>query len=267
MKLRLIYRPTPSADARLARFRQVLLSAQNTRRYRPALERAGLASARAIARLSSIEEALYQLPYTDWTEFLGSPADFHNPAAPAPRPVSPRFRAHPEIRTAVLAPGLSNIGEIRQYRPEAIAAPVDVLLQLAEAALGGALIPTLTRAIVAFTGLDHGALSQPDRETLWRAFEVPVFDQCLGPDGSLVAWECDAHEGLHIIEQNAIVERGAGSELVLTSLTGRRHPAIRLATVLRAQVEEQTCGCGRPGPRLVGLESRAETSRYLYCGA
>lgn len=266
MKIRLIYRPARGADARLARFRQVLLSAQNTRRYRPALEQAGLSSARAVARLSSVEEALYRLPYVDQAEFLGSPDDFHNPAAPAPLPPGPRFLAHPEIRAAVLGAGLGNLEEIRQFRPEAIAAAAETLLQLAEAARSGEIVPRRLRAVVVFTGIAQGALSNEDRETFWRIFDAPVFEQCLGPGGSLVAWECDAHEGLHTVEENAIVERGESSELILTSLTARRHPAIRVVTDFRADLETRTCGCGLPGPLLKGLEKRAGAVRYQYCG-
>jgi len=267
MKIRLIYRPEGGSDARLSRFRRVLLAAQNTRRYRPALERAGLSTARAIARLSSIEEALYQLPRTEWAEFQESPDEFRNPAAPPARPASPRCRAHPEMRAAVLGPGLGKLDEARQLRPEAIGAPVRTLLQLAEVTRLGVRLPSETRALVAFTGLEHGALPQETRDTLWRAFEVPVFEQWLGAGGGLLAWECDAHDGLHTVEENAIVERGEGSELVVTSLTEQNYPALRMVTSFTAEIEPGTCGCGLAGPRLLGLSTHVETAKYQYCGA
>jgi hypothetical protein len=253
---------------RLARFRQVLLSAQRTRRYQPALERAGLVSPGAINRLGSIEEALQMLPCMDWAEFQGSPADFFNPAAPAPALQRLRYPTNHEIRTAVLGPRLVEsssvrvfhpdwIGQIWQFKPEAIAGPVAVLMRLAEAAASVAdpAIPIVTRAIVAFTGLEHGALSEAERDLLWQVFEVPIFEQYLGADGSLLAWECEAHEGLHTVEENAIVEPGSGSGLILTSLTDHRYPTIRMVTSLGARLKPGVCECGHPGPRLIGLST------------
>src|SRR5690242_9300626 len=163
-------------DVRLARFRRVLLAAQRIRRYQPALESAGLTSSAAINRLGSIEEALQKLPCMDWAEFQGSPADFYNPAAPAPALQRLRYPTNHRIRTAVLGPRLVEsaavrvfhpgwIDQIRKFRPEALAGPVAVLMQLAEAAREAAeAIPTVTRAIVAFTGLEHGALTEAARD-------------------------------------------------------------------------------------------------------
>ena len=254
-------------DARLARFRQVLLAAQRTRRYQPALERAGLVSPGAINRLCSIEEALQKLPCMDWAQFQGSPADFYNPAAPAPGLQRLRYPTNHQIRTAVLGPRLVEsdsvrvfhpdwVDQIGQFRPEAIAGPVAVLIRLAEAtAQADPPILSVTRAIVAFTGLEHGALSEAERDKLWRAFEVPIFEQYLGADGSLLAWECEAHAGLHTVEENAIVEPGSGSGLILTSLTDHRYPTIRLVTSLAARLQPGVCECGHPGPRLIGLST------------
>ncbi len=78
--------------------------------------------------------------------------------------------------------------QIRQFGPEAIAAPVNVLRRLAAASSykGRSSFPTVSRAVVAFTGTEHGTLSPSDRNTLWNAFEVPIFgsaslpmDRCL----------------------------------------------------------------------------------------
>jgi hypothetical protein len=264
---------TEARDFRLSRFRGVLLAAQRTRGYRSALERAGLCS-REIARVRSIEEALHKLPCLDWTEFRGALEDFQNPGATAPAPPGLRYPSDREVRTAVVglhvaessslrmfAPGEISqrfLQEIRQFEPEAIAAPVNVLMQVAGPARHGReSIPALTRAIIAFSGPEHGVLSEADREFLWRAFEVPVFEQYLGLDGSLLAWECEAHEGLHVVEDNAIIEQNSRSELVLTCLTGHRYPVIRVGTGLTARLTEENCGCCKPGPRLIGLEPLA----------
>lgn len=258
----------PSRDIRLARFRQILLAAQRTRYYQAALQRAGLAAPRAISRLSSVEEALEKLPYMDWAEFSASPIDFLNPTAPTPEPQHLRYPTAHEIRTAVLGAQLVETdsvrcfdptwtGSLRQFRPEAIAGPVRVLMELAETMRDNHdVIPTLTRAIVAFTGLEQGSLSESERDMLWQVFQVPIFEQCLATDGSLLAWECEAHDGLHIVEENAIIEQRSQCEVILTSLTDRRYPAIRLATGLAAKLSSKPCECTQPGPRLIGLSTR-----------
>jgi hypothetical protein len=267
-------------NLRLSRFRQILLSARRTHGYRPALDLAGLSSPRDVARLRAIEEGLHKLPYMEWRSFRGSPAEFRNSAAPPPALAHLRYPANRRIRTAVVGlriaesdtarmfhPGWTE--QIRQFEPEAIAAPVGVLKRLAASASykGRSSFPTLTRAVIVFTGIEHGTLSPSDRNMLWQAFEVPIFEQYLAPDGSVVAWECEAHEGLHTVEENAIVELGVASELILTSLTDHRYPAIRVVTPLTASLQEGTCGCGQSGPRVTGLAARSPRRELCYAFA
>jgi hypothetical protein len=254
-------------DHRLARFRQVLLAAHRTRGYREALETAGLASSRSIARLRSIEDTLPTLPCLSQAEFRAAPWKFSNPGAPPParqrlwRPWSTRLRA------AVLCPNFQEsdsvrifdpdcLHEIKRFDPAAIAAPLEVLLSwTASPRHGRCAIPTPPRALIAFTGLEGGGLPDAARDMLWRAFEVPVFEQRLGSDGSVLAWECEAHEGLHVAEQNAVFERSSNRRLILTSLTDRRRPLLRLIAGFTATLETDLCPCGQPGPRLLGVST------------
>ncbi|HEV3342634.1 MAG TPA: hypothetical protein VG125_19840, partial [Pirellulales bacterium] len=80
-------------------------------------------------------------------------------------------------------------------------------------------------------------LTEEDRERLWRAFRVPVFEQRIDESGCLLAAECEAHDGLHI----------EAREL---------HP--RPGEVL----ETAPCGCGRTTPRLIAPE-RVENLRKV----
>ena len=250
-------------DHRLARFRQVLLAAQRTRGYREALERAGFTSPRSIARLPSIEDSLARLPCLSQARFRAVPWQFSSPAAPPP----PRQRFllpfSPGLRVAVLSPNFEDsasvrildpdcLHEIKRFRPDAVAAPLDVLLGWAAGAArrGPRAIPAVPRALIAFTGLEGPGLPDSARDLLWQAFEVPLFEQRLGADGSVLAWECEAHEGLHVVERNAVFEQSSNSLLILTSLTDRRHPLLRLIAGFTGTLETGVCGCGRPGPRL-----------------
>lgn len=76
--------------------------------------------------------------------------------------------------------------------------------------------------VVVFTGPDHGSLTEADREQIWRVWGVPVYEQRVDREGRVVAEECDAHDGLHLI-------RGA-------SWSGA--------------MEHRDCACGVEGPMI-----------------
>ena len=83
-------------------------------------------------------------------------------------------------------------------------------------------------AAIAATRPGGPLLSASDRERLWQAFHVPVFEQIIGPNGELLAAECEAHDGLHV-------------EVPGLSLDGYR-------------LEVAQCGCGRAAPRLAAAQ-------------
>jgi phenylacetate-coenzyme A ligase PaaK-like adenylate-forming protein len=112
--------------------------------------------------------------------------------------------------------------------------------------------PRLTHSIVAFVGPEFGVLTSEDRDLLWTRFGVPVYEQLRGLGRELLAAECDAHEGLHIREEDAVFEQG--DELLMTSLTNLSNPVLRLRTGLRGKITTKLCGCGETGSRLVELE-------------
>jgi hypothetical protein len=63
---------------------------------------------------------------------------------------------------------------------------------------------------------------------LWQAFRVPVFEQIIGRAGELLAAECDAHDGLHVLSPKLDVE-------------GKR-------------IDVSPCACGRKTSRLMPAE-------------
>src|SRR6266542_1700196 len=123
-----------------------------------------------------------------------------------PQTHHPRF--DPALRIAVLTPEMT-LGQILKTTrtARAIAGTVPVLRSLAEAVESGvAARPALEMAVVAFTGTCHGELSALERDLFWRVFQVPVFEQLLAPDGRVIAMECDAHDGLHLLDPEAPLE-------------------------------------------------------------
>lgn len=84
--------------------------------------------------------------------------------------------------------------------------------ELARAAARGVRV---RRAVYVLTG-EGTFLSDGERDELWRLFEVPVYALVTKHSGRLVAWECEAQNGLH----------------------------------LAGDADENACACGRPGAKI-----------------
>jgi len=140
-------------------------------------------------------------------------AHFVPPIDPAPRTVilAPGFR---ETRLVRIFPQGWN-QRARVFDPGCIAGPLDQLRILALEAW------PIEQAVVVFTYAAETGIPPRDRESLWKAFGVPVFEQYLSPRNRLLASECDAHSGLHVI---------SGCE--------------------GFPLERDVCACGNPAPRL-----------------
>ncbi|MGC9972076.1 MAG: hypothetical protein ABSE56_15965 [Bryobacteraceae bacterium] len=235
-------RPEP----RLERFQEVLLAARHTEYYAPRLEAAGLATPWEVGSLREIEDGLARLPAVNLRAFLERPESFRNQA----------FRAVPGLeaeRAEEEAPG--GWRRTLRLRPHALAGSFGALESLARGIRSGKLsmAPTLRRVTV-HSRVDRGLLREADRDSLWRVFELPVFEQLRGWDGELLAWECEAHTGLHLEAEHAVVEapgNGGGGELLLTSLAGLRYPMLRMLTGLIGRYTEGLCECGETSGRVV----------------
>jgi len=90
--------------------------------------------------------------------------------------------------------------------------------------------PVFTHAVIVLESPGDTPLSIGEREQLWRAFRVPVFEQIIGPHGKLLAADCEAHDGLHV--------EASGMPWADVQWPGYR-------------LESSACGCGRKTPRLV----------------
>lgn len=256
----------PGADVRLARFKCVLRAAQRTQAYQPFLKIAGLATLEAIAWVDSVEGTLARLPAIDLAEFRGSPAAFESATSARPTPQAFRSPFEHTTKTAVLMPGFEQTSTVKTFAQNwtqglkhlgasALAAPVSVLREMAATIERGQQeTHGLKHFVVSFTGGEHGELRNEDREKFWRVFQVPVFEQRVGFDGRVVAYECEAHDGLHIMPERAAFEETAESGLLITSLTDLRYPTLRVGTRMAHSIEHECCGCGDAAPRLVAAK-------------
>jgi hypothetical protein len=81
--------------------------------------------------------------------------------------------------------------KMREFWPASVAGRLNAVLGVA-----GVISPT--HAVVIFTQEGYRCLTDAERDTLWKAYRVPVFEQVITAGGRLVAWECEAHEGMHL---------------------------------------------------------------------
>jgi len=151
--------------------------------------------------------------------------------APYVRPrIRATFRAPLAARTAILVRGFVETRRIRvfpegwsertsRFAPEVLAGQLVQLRQLACQIDR----PPISHALVVLHYAGDSPVAQEDRDRLWRAFGVPVFEQYLNDRNEVLAAECEAHGGLHVV-------RGC-TELPL---------------------DHTLCACGNPAPRLLG---------------
>jgi hypothetical protein len=100
-------------------------------------------------------------------------------------------------------------------------------LQLWHAGLRGA---AATRALYLVIREDSSPwVAESEREMLWRLFEVPILGLLIDAQEEVLAYECEAQQGLHV---NAL-----------------------LAPLQAAAFESGVCSCGRSGQRLVPAAS------------
>jgi len=100
------------------------------------------------------------------------------------------------------------------------------------------------------------AVSEDDRRSLEKDLHVKIWTHygLSEVPGPAIAFECKAHEGLHINEDHFLPEivdpatgnvlpEGRFGELVLTTLTTRAFPLIRFKTGDKAKIVTQPCEC------------------------
>ncbi|HVW87083.1 MAG TPA: hypothetical protein VHB50_20495 [Bryobacteraceae bacterium] len=158
---------------------------------------------------------------------------------------------HPERNVREFAG--TDIEGVRAYAPEALVAPLDAALTLADQKIRGLLdLPSLRIAIVVLTSVQDSPLADHHRDLLWRAFGVPVFEHMRAWDGIVLARECEAHDGIHI-DLATVFADVHDDELLVTQLHSVDRPILRARTGLTAEIVRTHCECGSESPRLRNL--------------
>ena len=108
------------------------------------------------------------------------------------------------------------------------------------------------------------------RKVIEEAFGCRVFDKYGSREFSGIAYECEAHEGHHVVGEGYIVEvlkdgrpaqPGEIGEVVITDLNNFCLPFIRyrIGDLAEAVDPDAACSCGRGLPRLGKIEGRVQS--------
>ncbi|HTM44143.1 MAG TPA: hypothetical protein VL137_04265, partial [Polyangiaceae bacterium] len=105
-----------------------------------------------------------------------------------------------------------------------------------------------------------------DRAILSKAFGPGIFETYGSRETMLIAAECEAHAGMHLSEENLILEitrdgqtvpPGESGDVVITDLHNYGMPMIRYVNGdIATLAPEETCACGRSLRRLARVDGR-----------
>jgi phenylacetate-CoA ligase len=112
-------------------------------------------------------------------------------------------------------------------------------------------------------------LPPQSRATIAEAFGCGVFDKYGSREFSGIAYECEAHDGHHVVAESYIVEilkdgapakPGELGEVVVTDLNNFCMPLIRyrVGDLAVAMDDARPCACGRGLPRIGTIEGRVQ---------
>jgi phenylacetate-CoA ligase len=156
----------------------------------------------------------------------------------------------------------SHAVRMNRYRPEVIVAYTNPLYEFARFLEERGITPHRPRSLV--VGAEK--LHPFQRETIERVFGAPVFETYGSREFMLIGAECDRHSGLHLSQENLIVEildddgqptpAGEVGNVVITDLFNYGMPFIRYVNGDRAIAGFSSCSCGRGLPLLNGISGR-----------
>lgn len=172
---------------------------------------------------------------------------------------------------SVADPPETNLQRLRRIRPQHVHGYPSGLLEIAE--LLQAEGETL-RIPVICTGAE--VLDESTRAKIQKAFHAEVFDLYASREVGNIAWECRAHQGLHINDDAMIVELvddageevpdGAEGRILVTYLDGYDFPFIRYDLGDLGVRMPGCCSCGVPFRRIAKITGRCDSRIRLPSG-
>jgi phenylacetate-coenzyme A ligase PaaK-like adenylate-forming protein len=175
---------------------------------------------------------------------------------------------HRILSLPVTAPLAELVEALNHFRPDVLNAYPSMAVLLAEEQLAGRLALSLR------TMSTSSELRTPEAAArIEEAFGVRPFDLYATTEG-LWGGECKRHDGLHLFEEDVMVENvdddgrvvangEPGTRLLVTNLVNRVQPLIRLEITDAMTLTAQTCECGRTLRRTERVEGRADDVMWL----
>ena len=154
----------------------------------------------------------------------------------------------------------ATVQRLRAFRPALVIGYVSTLIEV-----GRALDRKLDGLAAVITAAE--TLTPRERGMIGESFGAPVFDRYATREVGTIAHECEAHDGLHLVMENNIVEivgpdgqprsePGEEGEIVITSLRNLATPLVRYRLSDMACLGRGGCSCGRQSVRLASVLGR-----------
>lgn len=168
------------------------------------------------------------------------------------------------LRLDARAPIDDLVGALNAFQPESINVYPSLAALLAERQLAGEL--RIDPQVIATTA---EVLSAEMKDRIVAAWGRTPFNYYGASEAGLIAAECDHHAGLHVFEDQVLLEvvddeyrpvaaGEAGSRLLLTNLFSRTQPLIRYELNDLLTFSPDPCPCGRPHSLLETVGGRSD---------
>lgn len=152
--------------------------------------------------------------------------------------------------------------KLKEFRPKVILAYARSLVALARYIRDRGLEAYQPKAIITSAEV----LESGDRKLLENVFGCKVFNRYGSREVSVLASECDRHDGLHIMGEGLLIEvvrpdgspasAGEKGSILVTDLLNFAMPMIRYRIGDVGSWASGACSCGRGLPRLEGISGR-----------
>lgn len=152
--------------------------------------------------------------------------------------------------------------ELKEFQPAVIIAYANSLALFARFLKENKLAACAPRGIITSAEI----LTEESRELIQDVFGCPVFNRYGCREVSVIASECERHDGLHIMAEGLYVEvvdpngqpvaEGETGDILVTDLLNYAMPLIRYRIGDRGSWVTGECACGRGLPRLKSIAGR-----------
>ena len=156
------------------------------------------------------------------------------------------------------------VEQLNEFQPTLLAAYPYMLWLLSEAARDGRL-KVRPRRVTSSADVLTGS----DRAAVRAAFGVEPYNYYCSTEVPYFAWECDAHDGLHVNADHVLLESvdarnrpvppgTLGDKVLVTNLSNRAMPLIRYEMSDQVEWAAAPCPCGCRLPRIRTVAGRVE---------